>query len=92
MFATGERVEGGMEGEVGFSGCRLLYIEWINKVYCYTAIYLLYSTKNYIQYPMINHNSKGYCKNVCVCVCVYVCVFKIKSLNVDTSYSGISGI
>ena len=57
MFATGERVEGRMEWEVGFSRCKLLYIEWINKV-------LLYSTKNYIQYTMINHNSKGYCKNV----------------------------
>ena len=46
-----------MEQEVGVSRCKLLCIEWINKV-------LLYSTKNYIQYAMINHNSKGYCKNV----------------------------
>ena len=34
--------------------CKLLYIEWIsNKV-------LLYSTRNCIQYPRINHNGKEY--------------------------------
>ena len=35
------------------SRCKLLYIGQINKV-------LLYSTENYIQYPMINHNEKEY--------------------------------
>ena len=34
--------------------CKLLYIEWINNKV------LLYSTGNYIQYPMINHNEKEY--------------------------------
>ena len=43
-----------MEWEVRVSRCKLLYIEWIkNNV-------LLYSTENYIQYPMMNHNGKGY--------------------------------
>ena len=47
----GEGIGGGMEWEVGVSRCNLLYMEWINKV-------LLYSTENYIQYPLINHNGK----------------------------------
>ena len=38
----------------GFSRCKLLYMEWIsNKV-------LLYSTENYMQYPMINNNGNEY--------------------------------
>ena len=45
---------GGMEWEVGFSRGKLLYIKWINNKV------LLYSTGNYIQYPMINHNGKEY--------------------------------
>ena len=60
VVAKGEGVGGGMEREVGISRCKLLYIEWINKG-------LLYSTGNYIQYPVINHNGKEYKKkNVCV--------------------------
>ena len=51
---------GGMEWEVGVSRCKLLYIEWINNKV------LLYSTENYIQYPMINHNGKEYLKIECV--------------------------
>ena len=42
-----------MEWEDGVSRCKLVYIEWINKA-------VLYSTENYIQYPMINHNGKEY--------------------------------
>ena len=38
---------GGTEWEVGVSRCKLLYIECINNKV------LLYSTENYIQYPMI---------------------------------------
>jgi len=37
---------------IGVSRCKLLYIEWINNKI------LLYSTGNYIQYPVINHNGK----------------------------------
>ena len=45
-----------MEWEIGVSRCKLVYMEWIsNKI-------LLYSTENYIQYPMINHNGKEYFK------------------------------
>ena len=51
---------GGMEWEFGVSQCKLLYIGWINKV-------LLYSTGNYIQYPMINHNGK----NILKCIYMY---------------------
>ena len=37
---------------INFYCCKLLYIDWINNKF------LLYSTENYIQYPMINHNRK----------------------------------
>ena len=43
---------GGMDWEFGVSRCKLLHLEWINiKV-------LWYSTGNYIQYLVINHNGK----------------------------------
>ena len=42
---------GGMEWEFGISRCKLVYIEWVNKV-------LLYSTGNYIHYPVTNYNGK----------------------------------
>ena len=58
--AKGEGVEGGMEWEAGVSRCKLLYIEWMNNEV------LLYSTENYIQYPMINHNGKEYKKRECI--------------------------
>ena len=50
----GEGCEGGMDWEFGVSRCKLLYREWINNKI------LLYSTGNYIQYPVINHNGKEY--------------------------------
>ena len=44
------------EGWIGISGCKLLHIEWItNKVF-------LYSTGNYIQYPVTNHTGNEYKK------------------------------
>ena len=46
-----------MDWESGVSRCELVYREWINKV-------LLYSTGNYIQYPVINHNGKE-CEKEC---------------------------
>ena len=52
---------GGMDWEFGISRCKLLYIEWINNKV------LLYSTGNYIQYPLINPNGKEYEKE-----CIYV--------------------
>ena len=45
---------GGMSWEFGISRCKLLHVEWINNKV------LLYSTGNYIQYPVINHNGKEY--------------------------------
>ena len=47
-----------MEGgrEFGLSRGKLLYIEWINNKI------LLYSSGNYIQYPVIKHNGKEYKK------------------------------
>ena len=54
VVAKGEGVGGGMEWEFGVSRCKLLYVGWINNKV------LLYSTENYIRYPMINHNGKEY--------------------------------
>ena len=50
----GGKVGEGWIGEFGISRCKLLYIEWINNNV------LLYSTGNYILYPVINHNGKEY--------------------------------
>ena len=44
----------GMVWEFGMSRCKLVYIGWINNKV------LLYSTGNYIQHPVINHNGKEY--------------------------------
>ena len=52
----------GMDWEFGIGRCKLVYIEWINKV-------LLYSTGNYIQYPGMNHNGREHEKGY-----VYICV------------------
>ena len=41
-----------MDWEFGISRCKLLYIGWINNKG------ILYSTRNYIQYPVINCNGK----------------------------------
>ena len=45
---------GGMDWEFGMSRCKRLYRERINNKV------LLYSTGNYVQYPVINHDRKGY--------------------------------
>ena len=47
---------GGKDREFGISRCKLVYTEWVNNKV------LLYSTENYIQYSMINHNGKEYLK------------------------------
>ena len=60
--ATGEGCEGEMDWEFEVSRCKLSYTGWINKV-------IRYSTGNYIQYPVINHNGKEYEKEfMCMCV------------------------
>ena len=48
-----------MDWKFGTSRCKLLYIEWINNKV------LLYSTGNYIQCPVINHNGKEKKINYC---------------------------
>ena len=45
---------GGKDWEFGISRCKLVYAGWINNKV------LLYSTGDYIQYPVINHNGKEY--------------------------------
>ena len=61
IVAKREWGKGGMDWKFGISRCKLLYRGWIyNKI-------LLYSTGNYIQYPVINHNRKEYEK-----VCIYM--------------------
>ena len=58
---------GRKDGEFGISRCKLLYIGWINNKV------LLFSTGNYIQYPVMNHNGKEYEKE-CVYIYVYICI------------------
>ena len=53
----GEVGGGGMDWEFGISRCKLLYIGWMNNKV------LLYSTGNYIPYPVINNNGEEYKKN-----------------------------
>ena len=64
MVAKGGGGGGGMNWEFGVSRCKLLYTGQINNNV------LLYSTGNYIQYPVINDNGKEYVKNV-----VYIYVY-----------------
>ena len=53
----GRRLGGRMDLEFGIRRCKLLHTGWINnKVQ-------QYSTKNYIQYPVINHYEKEYIYN-----------------------------
>ena len=57
--------ERGMDWEFGVDRYKLLYIEQINNKV------LLYSTGNYIQYPVINHNGKEY---------IYIYIYITESL------------
>ena len=54
VVAKGEGGGGRMDWEVGISRCKLLQTGWVN------SKVLLYSTGDYIQYPMINHDEKEY--------------------------------
>ena len=51
-----------MDWEFRVGTCKLLHLEWINNKV------LMYSTGNYIQYPVINHNGKEYIKSTSLCV------------------------
>ena len=44
---------GGMDWEEGINSYKVLLKEWIDNV-------LLYSTRNYTQYSVTNHNGKEY--------------------------------
>ena len=68
MVAKGEEGGRGMDWEFGVRRCKLLYIEWINNKV------LLYSTGNYSQYPVINHNGKEYEKE-CVYIYIYIYIY-----------------
>ena len=57
---------GGMEWEFAVSRCKLLYIGLINNKV------LLYSTGNYIQYPVINRNGEEY-ENEYICITESLC-------------------
>ena len=48
--AKEDRGREGTDWELGVSRCKLLHLAWINKKV------QLYSTGNYIQYPVINHD------------------------------------
>lgn len=54
----------GMAPESGISGCKLLYVRWINKS-------PQDSTGNYMEYPVISHHGKEYEKES---KCVYTWV------------------
>ena len=56
-----------MEWDFGISICELLYIGWINNNI------LLYSTGNYIQYPVINHSGENMRMNVYMCFTESLC-------------------
>ena len=67
VVAKGEENGGGMDREFGISRCKLLNVEWIIKKV------LLYSTGNYTQYPVINHNGKNMKRNVCIYITESLC-------------------
>ena len=49
-----------MDWEFRVDKCKLLYLEWINKV-------LVYGTVSYIRFPGINHNGKEYKRRRYIC-------------------------
>ena len=61
----GSGSRGGRDWEFWISRCKLLYLEWINNKVP------LYSTGNYIQYPVINHDGKEY-------ICIYLNHFAVQ--------------
>ena len=53
VVVKGEGAAEGMDWQVAVSRCKILYVEQVNNKV------LLYSTENYIQYPVIHHNGKN---------------------------------
>ena len=68
LVAKGEGGRGGKDWEFGISRCKLVYIGWMNNKV------LLYSTGNYIQYPVINHNGKQY-EKVYIYIYIYIYIY-----------------
>ena len=62
MLAKGAGIGGGKDWEFGISIWKLVYIGRVNNKV------LLYSTENYSQYPMINHNGKEHEKIYILCI------------------------
>ena len=63
-----------MEWEFEVSRCQLVYTGLINKI-------LLYSTGNYIQYPVINCNGKECKKRMCiVCIAELLCIADLHNI------------
>ena len=73
LWLPGGRVGGGMHWGFGISRCKLLYRGWINDKF------LLCSTGNYIQYPVINHNGEEYEKE---CICITESLSCIAEMNI----------
>ena len=74
-------VGGGKNWESRIRRCKLLYIGWINNKI------LLYSTGNYIQYPVIHHNGKEY-EEEYICVTESLCrTAEIKTMKYPTHLS-----
>ena len=57
----------GMDWDFGIGRCEVLHLEWINNKV------LIYSTGNYIQYPVTNYNGKEYKQNVCMYITESLC-------------------
>ena len=57
--------------EVAISRCKLVYTGWINNKV------LSYSTGNYIQYPVINHNGKEYENNTSLLITILIIILSL---------------
>lgn len=68
VVAKGEKGGRGLDWGFEISGCKLVYRGWINNKV------LSCSMGNYIQYPMVNRNGKGYKKE---CLSTYTLLYRI---------------
>ena len=68
MVAKAEEGGGGMDWKFGINRCKILHIGWINNKL------LLWSTGNYSQYAVINHNGKEYEKE-CIYIHTYIHIY-----------------
>ena len=85
VVVKGEREGSQMDWVFGVGSCKLLHLEWIsNEV-------LLYSTGNYIQSLVTEHDRRWYeKKNVCICLSIYIiCMTELLcyTAEIDTTLS-----